>query len=278
MKELISEMETETKEDGAPRFTPKTIVNYYLIAAAVFATAKDRKGKQLFPRQWDLNYIGLPALDKKAQKTPTVEAAEIETVLSAAKKRYRVLYALLAGSGLRIAEALGLEVGKHLWNDCSIVSVRQQRSKKGRRIELYPKSDAGFRDVDLDPALALLVKNYVGSRTKGFLFETSGSLPLAPRNIMRDSLHPILKKMGRTPAGFHIFRRFREAILQMSEVRTLLIDYWMGHANGEMAGRYGKQLLDNVQWRQECAARVGLGFTLPQKERGATVGQVWTSF
>jgi hypothetical protein len=49
----------------------------------------------------------------------------------------------------------------------------------------------------------------------------------------------------------------------MSEARTLLIDYWMGHANGEMSGRYGKQLLDNVRWRQECAAMVGLGFALP---------------
>jgi hypothetical protein len=39
---------------------------------------------------------------------------------------------------------------------------------------------------------------------------------------------------------------FREAILQMSEARTLLIDYWMGHANGEMSGRYVKQLLESV--------------------------------
>ena len=106
------------KDNGDPRFTSKTIVNYYLIAAAVFATAKDRKGKQLFPRQWDLNYIGLPAVDKKAQNAPTVEAAEIETILSAAKNRYRVLYALLAGSGLRIAETLGLEIGKHLSDGC----------------------------------------------------------------------------------------------------------------------------------------------------------------
>jgi len=91
MKELISVMEAEVKGNGDPRFTPKTIVNYYLIAAAVYATAKDRKGKQLFPRQWDLNYVGLPAVDKKAQNAPTVEAAEIETILSAAKDRYRVL-------------------------------------------------------------------------------------------------------------------------------------------------------------------------------------------
>ena len=108
------------------------------------------------------------------------------------------------------------------------------------------KTDAGFRDVDLDPALALLLKNYIGGRQTGPLFETSSGLPLSARNIMRDSLHPILKAMGRGSAGFHIFRRFRESVLQMSEVRTLLIDYWMGHANGEMARRYGKQLLPKL--------------------------------
>jgi len=37
-------------------------------------------------------------------------------------------------------------------------------------------------------------------------------------------------------------------------------------ANWEMSGRYGKQLLNNVQWRRDCVAKVGLGFTLPTKE------------
>ena len=266
MKELISTMEAETKVNGEPRFTPKSINNYFLIASAVFATAKDRRGKQLFPRQWDLNYIGLPAVEKCEQNTPTLETVEIETILTAAKDRYRVLYALLAGTGIRISEALGLEVGKHVTADCSIVYIRQQRSKKGHGIETYLKSDSAIRDVDLAPALAALVKEYIGARTNGFLFETSGGLPMSPRNITRDSLHPILKEMGRESAGFHTFRRFRESILQMSEARTLLIDYWMGHANGEMSGRYGKQLLDNVQWRRECAAKVGLGFALPKEK------------
>jgi integrase len=266
MKELIFTMEQETSENGTPRFTPKTIVNYYLIAAAVFASAKDRKGKALFPRQWDRDYIGLPVVNRKNQNAPTVEAREIETILALAKRQYRVLYALLAGSGLRIAEALGLEIGKHLDPDCSIISVRQQRSKKGTLIEPFPKTDAGFRDVDLDAGLALLLKNYIGDRTTGFLFETSGGLPPFPGNITRDDLHPILKRMGREPAGFHIFRRFREATLQMSTARNLLIDYWMGHANSEMAARYGKQLLNNVRWRQECAAKVGLGFMLPKDD------------
>jgi hypothetical protein len=99
------------------------------------------------------------------------------------------------------------------------------------------------------------------------MFENFGGLPLSPRNIARDGLHPILKKMGRGLAGFHTFRRFHECILQMSEARTLPIDSWMGHANREMSGRYGKQSLDNVRWRQDCAAKVSLGFTLPTEEQ-----------
>ena len=104
------------------------------------------------------------------------------------------------------------------------------------------------------------------------LFQTSTSLPLSQRNIARDSLHPILKKIGREAAGFHTFRRFRESILQMSEARTLLIDFWMGHANGDMSGRYGKQLLDNVRWRQECAAKEVLVLHSPMRK----TSRCWT--
>ena len=122
--------------------------------------------------------------------------------------------------------------------------------------------------MDLDPALAHLLKNYIGSRKTGFLFQTTGSLPLFPRNIARDSLHPILKKMGRTSAGFHIFRRFREAILQMSEARTLLIDYWMGHANGKCQGAMAA-IVGQPRWQRECVAKVDSA-TLPKP----VVGQV----
>ena len=37
------------------------------------------------------------------------------------------------------------------------------------------------------------------------------------------------------------------------------------HTDRRKPKAQGKQLLDNVQWRQECAAKVGLGFTLPEE-------------
>jgi hypothetical protein len=188
---------------------------------------------RMFPRTWDLDFIALPAINKREQNTPTLEATQIEDILSGSRGKYRVLYALLAGSGMRISEALGLEIGKHLEADCSVIYVRQQRSKKGHRIETYPKTDSGIRDVDLPPKLSALLKDYVAKCTSRFLFETPAGLPMAPRNILRDSLHPLLKKMGCGSAGFHTFRRFREAVLQMSNARNLLIDFWMGHAKSE---------------------------------------------
>jgi hypothetical protein len=85
------------------------------------------------------------------------------------------------------------------------------------------------------------------------------------RNLDRDFLKPILRAMGVYVKGsrFHIFRRFRESVLQASEVRGMLIDRWIGHANGDTAARYAKQLLENVPWRTQQVANAGLGFTLP---------------
>ena len=42
----------------------------------------------------------------------------------------------------------------------------------------------------------------------------------------------MLEEMGRDEVGtrFNVFRRFREAVLQRSEARQILIDYWMGHS------------------------------------------------
>jgi hypothetical protein len=71
--------------------------------------------------------------------------------------------------------------------------------------------------------------------------------------------------MGRHQAGtlFNIFRRFREAVLQRSEVRQILIDFWMGHSNASMGDRYGKQLVEDIEYRQDQVKKVGLGFALP---------------
>jgi len=56
---------------------------------------------------------------------------------------------------MRIGEALGLEIGKHVSADCSTISVSQ--SLWNGKIQ-NPKTNNAFRDIDLDPSLASLLK------------------------------------------------------------------------------------------------------------------------
>jgi hypothetical protein len=40
----------------------------------------------------------------------------------------------------------------------------------------------------------------------------------------------------------------------------------MGHTDREISSRYGKQLIEDVPFRQQWAEKVGLGFTLPAEK------------
>ena len=72
------------------------------------ASAVSSEGEQLYPRNWNFHFIGLPVIDEKKQRKPSFTTTEVEQILARAKGRYKVLFALLAGTGLRIGEALGL--------------------------------------------------------------------------------------------------------------------------------------------------------------------------
>ncbi len=255
-------MKTEKIADER-RFNDKTIVEFFRVFRRVIASARDERLREVHPREWDLAYIGLAEGQQAGATPPPFTAKEISFIVANARRPlYKVLFALLAGSGLRIGELLALEIGKHVSVDCSVLYIRQQRNRWGE-IQATPKTEAGFRDVDLHPALASMMRSYIGERASGFLFQSGEGTMLWPSTVYRDGLEPILKKIGRDRVRFHAFRRFRAATLQRSEVRQLLIDSWMGHENADMSSRYGKQLTEDVEFRQQWTEKVGLGFALP---------------
>ena len=65
-------------------------------------------------------------------------------------------------------------------------------------------------------------------------------------------------------AFYHGLGSFRQAVLEKSEVRQLLIDFWLGHENPDMSSRYAKQLTEDMEFRQEWTKKVGLGLELPE--------------
>jgi len=80
--------------------------------------------------------------------------------------------------------------------------------------------------------------------------------------VAAQSLHPILKKMGRQKCGFHIFRRFRASWLRKNRVPWDLEKMWMGHAHKDLTDQYADQLLEDVQYRRKWCDKIGLGFNL----------------
>jgi hypothetical protein len=151
---------------------------------------------------------------------------------------------------MRAGEALGLEIDKHISKDCRTLYIRQ-KAKHGE-IQPYTKTQSGTevecedgeivgRDIDLSKELAETLRNFIGNRKSGLLFCKSDGDQLPQRDILKYSLHPILKKLNHVRGGLNIFRRFRITRLKKSENPEFLQHLWSGHAanSGENKLRLG---------------------------------------
>ena len=108
---------------------------------------------------------------------------------------------------MRAGEALGLEIGKHISEDCRTLEI-VQKAKRGI-IQDHLKTEKGKRKVDLCTALANELRAFIGDRKSGLLFQTASGKQILQSNALRDSLHPILKELKHEMGGFNIFRRYR---------------------------------------------------------------------
>jgi hypothetical protein len=144
-----------------------------------------------------------------------------------------------------------------------MIHVTQQI--RGGKIVQYLKTDAAFRVVDLCPEGADFLRRFIGDR-KGFLFPSQkGTTPMSYDNFLDRHLTPDLVKLGLKEPGkaAHAFRRFRASVLSKGRVEEDLRKYWLAHENHDITAEYAEQIRDDNEWRQEQAARVGLGFKIP---------------
>jgi integrase len=244
VRQLVEKME-------AGGLSPKTIVNYTEVVKLVVASAVDANGEQIYIRKWNHDFIGLPVVEPRKQHRPTVTKAEVEEILSRTSRRWAVLLALLAGTGLRIGEALGLKTDD-LSDDCSVLHVRRS-IWYGR--EQAPKTPNAVRVVDIPEPLARLLRERVVSGS-GLLFSAKSGRPLLQRNVRR-----VLDASGKK-VGFHAFRRFRTETLRRARVPEDLIKLRLGHSKRTITDFYASGLERDEAWRREWCDRVGLGFSL----------------
>jgi|SRR6185437_4930536 len=241
------------------------IRSYTNVVKMVVASAVNEEGEELYPRKWNHSFIDLPRIRNPKQPSFTGEVVT-GIVTGARKEKYQLLFALCGGTGLRFGEALGIKI-QDISPDCSTIKIVQRAWRS--QIHDFLKTDSGSREIDLCPALAAMLKEYLDKHKaalkSGLLFQSRSGKPSHQSHILRRTLHPILENLNEPKCGCHAFRRFRITHLRKNGVPEDLIHYWVGHAGKSVTDTYSKLKLD-LAFRRKVAERVGLGFVLPSKK------------
>jgi len=267
------------------------IRSYTNVVKMVVASVINEKGEEVYPRRWNANFIDMPVVNPKKQKTPSFTGDVVTGIIATREYTYkdpkckvdakrffkdvhRMLFVLCAASGLRFGEALGIEI-PHVSPDGSCIRI----CKKAWQGQMHDflKTKNGEREIDLHPSVAKMLRKFIGERKSGLLFRSRSGRPLHQSNILRRVLHPILVELGQPKCGLHAFRRFRNTYLRnYTSTPPGVYRFWMGHASADgdtsagagenMSDRYDKAEHEHAL-RREWAERAGLGFKLPSKIR-----------
>jgi integrase len=184
-----------------------------------------------------------PALGVKPGSRPAValdgggQALEVEQVTSlvdATPDYWKPLIALLATSGLRISEALGLR-RRDLDLAGGTATVRQTVVEvEGRQVLSTPKSRASRRAVKLIPSVvSMLKKQALPLDPDGFVFTQPGkTVPLSRSWFNRRVLKPAGARAGIRPlASAHDLRHTAGAIASKTGMHPMAVKEMMGHSS-----------------------------------------------
>src|SRR5207253_2361406 len=102
-------------------------------------------------------FIDLPVVDSRKQKTPIITREELERGIAESTEMFRCLYGVLAGAGLRINEALAVKLddptGSHSLFDATSSVIHVRRGLFRGREQDSPKTPSAIRSVEIPYSL-----------------------------------------------------------------------------------------------------------------------------
>lgn len=206
---------------------PKTVHNMWKMFRAVMNWHSQQNDEP--QRKW---YPTLPVIPEDEQRWFTQE--EIGRIVDAASGQYRVLFHLAGFSGLRAGELFGLHV-EDLELNRGIVRVRRS---VWRGIEVSTKTKKGYRNVLIDSGTVQILRQHLGTRTSGRVFQSRSASPLDTSNVLSEVLYPLLDRLSIPRGGLHAFRHGRVSHLQASGVPADFTKSQVGHSSLRMTSNY----------------------------------------
>jgi integrase len=155
--------------------------------------------------------------------------AELMRLLDEVPAKWRPLFELLAATGLRISEAVGLR-----WSDL-VLDERAPHLQVRRAIvkgaTVAPKSRHGARLIPLTPELAATLGAHRprDAVDDAFVFPGRDGGASDQGSLRRRVLIPAAERAGLTGVGFHTLRHTCASMLIESGLSPLRLQRWMGH-------------------------------------------------
>jgi integrase len=169
--------------------------------------------------------------DDDHQEVQAFSREQLSTFLAVVDSRHRLMFRVLAATGLRVSELLALQ-WQHLRLDGSEPCVRVRRALVRGRVQ-PPKSKHGRRDVPLPNGLVddlrAWRKDTEWPRLEDLVFPSLASTPLLVENVRRRVLAPAAEEAGAPWAGFHTFRHTTASLLFARGSNVVQVQRWLGH-------------------------------------------------
>jgi integrase len=229
--------------DGDSYLADRTLRRLFAPMAALMATAVDEGLIPHNPARDATLPSGRDALrrfdpdadedtdDPSPGKARSLTGEQLGAVLLGTDDRWRLLFELLAATGLRISEAIALR-----WRDLRLdgdrAAVRVRRARvKGRYGP--PKSRHGNRDVPLPFELVRALRERRSAsewhEDDDLVFPSQAGTPMLPENLHRRVLKPTAEEAGVGWAGFHSFRHTCASMLINDGRNIVQVSRWLGH-------------------------------------------------
>jgi integrase len=183
--------------------------------------------------------------------------AELARLRGRLPKRWRLFFELLAQTGLRISEALGLEWSDVQFGSRPTLRVRRQYYR-GTLGQL--KSRNARRELPLSADLARRLWAARPASGKGPMFATRTGTRLLDRNVRR-VLDAATEDTPLEWASFHTFRHTCASILFEQGKNIAQVSKWLGHADPAFTLRTYVHLLDAGLGEAIDLSRVNTGST-----------------
>jgi integrase len=217
-------------DEQGKRLSDSTIANIVIVPRAALSTAQREGLIRHNPGQG----LTLPHREPLAEEEEVIKVfsrEQLAAVLAMAPNEHKVLFELLATTGLRISEAIGLQ-RLHLQLDGSEPEVCVRRAIVKGRVE-PPKTKHGRRDVRLPASLVYKLRSYLAAQ--GDRDSTAPAFPngagevLCPDNLRRRVLKPLVEEAGAPWAAFHTFRHTFASIHLSEGTNLLQLSRALGH-------------------------------------------------